>query len=104
MIGELTFDEDLIVDGTIIGTISGGTRRVSVTTFAKVQGDVHTASAEIAGTMDGDVSGGSNLLLRRTAQLNGTLSADSVVVEQGTNLENVVLTGRVTCGPSKQRP
>ena len=104
MKGELTLDEDLIVNGTIIGSISGGTRRVSVTTFAKVQGNVHTASAEIAGTMDGDVSGGSNLLLRRTAQLNGTLSADSVVVEQGTNLENVVLTGRVTCGPKKQRP
>jgi len=102
--GELTSDEDLIVDGTIIGSIASGTRRVSVSTFAKVQGDVQTASAEIAGTVEGDISGGSDLLLRRTAQLNGTMSAESVVVEQGTNLENTVLTGRVTCVPKRKRP
>ena len=103
MKGELTSDEDLIVDGTIIGSITSGARRLSVTTFARIQGDVQTESAEIAGTVEGDVSGGSDLLLRRTAQLNGTLSAESVVVEQGTNLKNAVLAGRVTCGPKQKR-
>jgi cytoskeletal protein CcmA (bactofilin family) len=101
MKGELTAGEDLIVNGTIIGSITNGSRRLSVTTFARVHGDVHSASADIAGTVEGDVSGGSDLLLRRTAQLNGSLSADSVVVEQGTNLRNAILSGRVTCAPKK---
>jgi len=101
MIGELTLDEDLIVDGTIIGPITNLARRLSVSTFAKVQGDVQSGFADIAGTVEGDISAGSKLVLRQTACLRGALSADSVVVEQGTNLENAVLTGRVTCAAKR---
>jgi len=104
MKGELTLDEDLVIDGTFIGPISNSARRLSVTSFAKVQGDIQSASADIAGTVEGEVSGGSALILRRTAQLRGSLSADNVVVEQGTNLENAVLTGRVTCAARRRRP
>ena len=104
MKGELTLDEDLVIDGTFIGPISNRARRLSVTTFAMVRGDVQSGTAEIAGTLEGNVSGGTALLLRRTAHLCGSLSADSVVVEQGTNLEKAVLAGRVTCAPNRKSP
>lgn len=97
MKGELTLDEDLVVNGTFIGTINNAARRLSVSTFATVQAQVQSDSADIAGTLEGDVRGCKDLILRRTAQLRGSLSADNVRVEQGTNLENAVLSGRVTC-------
>lgn len=103
MKGELTLDEDLIVDGTFIGPTINGVHRLSVSTFAKVHADVQSASAEIAGTVEGEVNCGSDLMLRRTAHLRGSLAAEDVVVEQGTNLENAVLTGRITCAPKRKR-
>lgn len=104
MKGELTLDEDLIVDGTFIGPMINGVRRLSVTPFAHVQADVHSASAEIAGTVEGEVNCDSALTLRRTAHLRGSMAAENVVVEQGTNLENAVLAGRITCATRKHRP
>jgi cytoskeletal protein CcmA (bactofilin family) len=96
MKGELTLDEDLVINGTFIGPINNPARRLSVTSFGMVQGDVQGGSVDIAGTLEGTISG-SALILRRTARLSGSLSAESVVVEQGTNLTKAVLAGRVTC-------
>ena len=95
MIGELTSDEDLVVHGTIVGPIDNRDRRLSVTSFATVQGDVQSETMDIAGTVEGTVRGGSALVLRRTANLTGDLSADTVEIEQGTNLENAIVAGRV---------
>ena len=97
MKGELTLDEDLVINGTFIGPINNRARRLSVTSFGMVQGDVQSGSVDIAGTLEGTISGGSALILRRTAHLSGSLSAESVVVEQGTNLTKAVLAGRVIC-------
>ena len=99
MKGELTLDEDLVVHGTIVGPIDNRDRRLSVTSFARIQGDVQSKTMDIAGTVEGTVSGGSSLVLRRTANLTGDLSADSVEIEQGTNLENAIVAGRVSVRP-----
>lgn len=99
MKGELTLDEDLVVHGTIVGPINNRDRRLSVTSFARIEGDVQSKTMDIAGTVEGTVSGGSALVLRRTANLTGDLSADKVMIEQGTNLENAVVGGRVSVKP-----
>ncbi len=101
--GELTLDEDLVIDGTIIGPIDNRARRLSVTPFATVHGDVRSASMDIAGTVEGTVNSGSALFLRRTASLSGTLHAENVVIEQGTNLENAVVAGRVTVDSGRRK-
>lgn len=64
MRGELTFAEDLTIEGTFDGPCTAG-----------------------IGTV----------LLRRTACLHGEITAERLCVEQGTNLENAVLSGRITC-------
>ncbi len=63
MKGELIVGEDLVIEGTFDGTITGeGTDTVTV---------------------------------RRTARLRGEVSAGVVQVEDGTNLENATLKGRI---------
>ena len=63
MKGELTVGEDLVIEGTFDGTITGK------------EPDTVT--------------------VRRTAQLRGELSAGTVRVEDGTNLEGTVISGRI---------
>ena len=52
----------------------------------------------IEGTFDGSIcdAGTDTILVRRTARLSGEISADSVQVEDGTNLEGTVLAGRIS--------
>jgi cytoskeletal protein CcmA (bactofilin family) len=101
--GELTLDEDLVIDGTVIGPIDNRDRRLSISPLARVRGDVRSEGMEIAGTVEGTVDSGSALLVRRTASLSGELRADNVVIEQGTNLENTVVAGRVTVDSGRNR-
>lgn len=96
MKGELSLDEDLIIDGRFEGPVIEGARCLSIGTFANVKADIHGDSAEIAGTVDGDFHGSGTVVLRRTARLRGAISADTLRVEDGTNLENAILSGRIT--------
>lgn len=52
---------------------------------------------EIQGTFDGTITGHGpdTVTVRRIARLSGEVSASMVRVEDGTNLENTVLTGRI---------
>ncbi len=53
---------------------------------------------KIEGTIDGPCTAGiGTVLLRRTARIHGEITAERLCVEQGTNLENAVLSGRITC-------
>jgi cytoskeletal protein CcmA (bactofilin family) len=63
MKGELTVGEDLVIEGTFDGTITG--------------------------------TGPDTVTVRRTAHLSGELSAGTVQVEDGTNLEGTVISGRI---------
>ena len=52
---------------------------------------------EIKGTFNGTITGQSldTVTVRRIARLSGEVSASLVQVEDGTNLENTVLSGRI---------
>jgi len=52
---------------------------------------------EIEGTFDGTITGNGpdTVTVRRIARLSGEVSASMVKVEDGTNLENTVLSGRI---------
>ena len=52
----------------------------------------------IEGTFDGSIddAGCDTIIVRRTARLSGEIRADHVKVENGTNLEDTVLAGRIS--------
>ena len=63
MRGTLTVGEDLVIEGTFDGTITG--------------------------------EGHDSITVRRLARISGELTASDVRIEDGTNLQNTVLTGRI---------
>ena len=52
----------------------------------------------IEGTFDGTITdqGGDTVTVRRCARLSGNITASAVHVEDGTNLQNAVLSGRIS--------
>jgi len=95
MTGELTLDEDLIIEGRFSGSRIDGARRLSIGSFASVRAHISGSSADIAGRLDGDFEGADSVVVRRTSLIRGTVSAADLRIEDGTNLENTVLSGRI---------
>lgn len=71
MNGDLTIGEDLVIEGTFTGTITG--------------------------------KGQDSITVRRFARVSGEVSASEVLVEDGTNLQNTVLSGRIRLASDKRR-
>lgn len=93
--GDLSLQEDLIIDGRFDGRIRQDHHRLSIGERATVTAEIHTGSAIIAGTVAGDVYGSSTVLVKRTARLHGALSAKRLCFEAGANLEDVILSGNI---------
>jgi cytoskeletal protein CcmA (bactofilin family) len=96
MRGELTLAEDLTIEGTFLGPRIDGARYLSIGPLATVRADIQSESADIAGTVDGDCAGTGTVVVRRTARIHGAVSAERLCVEDGTNLEHTVLSGRIS--------
>ncbi len=93
MRGELSLDEDLIIEGTFEGSRIEGAKNLSIGTFAHVRASVWSDTADIAGELEGDVQGSGTIFVRRTARISGIISSRELRVEDGTNLEHAVLCG-----------
>lgn len=96
MRGELTLAEDLTIEGTFDGLSIDGAKNLLISAGARVRADIHGESADIAGTVDGDFAGTGTVVVRRTARIHGEISAVRLCVEDGTNLEHAVLSGRIS--------
>ena|SRR5690606_16588892 len=106
MKGDLSVDEDLIIEGCFDGKITQGDQRLSIGENATVRADIRTGSAVIAGFVEGNVYGSSTVVIKKTARLHGALTAEKLCLESGANLEDVVLSGniaRVSTTPSRNR-
>ena len=81
--GELTSDEDVAIDGQMHGRVSVRDATVTVGEHAHVDADVRCARAQIHGTVTGTVSATHHIQLHASAQVNGNLSANHVVIADG---------------------
>lgn len=50
----------------------------------------------IEGTYDGTIDARDTVTIRKTAHISGSVSADCVQLEDGTNLDNTVWSGRIS--------
>jgi cytoskeletal protein CcmA (bactofilin family) len=93
--GDLSLEEDLIIEGRFEGSIVQGNQRLSIGEHAWVRATIQTGSAVIAGTVEGNIHGGSTVIVKKSARLNGALTAKRLCLESGANLEDVILSGNI---------
>lgn len=81
--GELTSDEDVAIDGQMHGRVSVRDATVTVGEHAHVDADVRCARAQIRGRVNGTISATERIELHASADVNGNLSANHVVIADG---------------------
>jgi cytoskeletal protein CcmA (bactofilin family) len=81
--GDITSQEDVTIHGRVNGHIRMREASLVVAPKAHVEGDVHGVRITIHGALVGNVTSTSRIELTPTADVRGTLSGPSIVVQEG---------------------
>jgi cytoskeletal protein CcmA (bactofilin family) len=81
--GEVTGDEDLVVQGQVEGTISLKAHQVFVGESGRVSADIHAKTVKIDGEVNGDISGSENVVISKLGHVRGNIVAPRVTLEDG---------------------
>ena len=81
--GELSADEDLVIEGHIEGTIAHHKKHLTVGEQGRVKGDIHAHSVIILGQLLGDIHSEGMVSLAKGADVNGNITCARIAVEDG---------------------
>lgn len=81
--GELSADEDLVIEGTIEGTIAHHKKNLTVGKQGRVTADIHASSVLVEGTLTGNIHSDGLVSLAKTAVVNGDIYCARLVFEDG---------------------
>ncbi len=81
--GELSANEDLVIEGRIEGTIAHQDKNLTVGKNGRVKADIHAQTVEIQGEVDGDIRGDELVKLTGTAVVNGNIHCARICMEDG---------------------
>ena len=83
IVGELSSDEDLTIEGRVEGHIHVPNASVTIGDQAHVEADIRGKRVEIRGTVRGTISATEQIALTESALVDGHVSADQVVIAEG---------------------
>ena len=92
--GEVTSQEDITIQGSVNGKISVQNGSLLVAQSANVQAEAAVSRVTIHGTFAGDVSAAERVELTNTANVNGTLVAPAVVIQDGAVFNGMIEVGK----------
>jgi cytoskeletal protein CcmA (bactofilin family) len=81
--GELSADEDLVIEGTVEGTIAHQEKNLTVGKRGRVKANIQAKSVSIEGTVVGDVRCDERVELCASANVTGNISAPRVQLADG---------------------
>jgi cytoskeletal protein CcmA (bactofilin family) len=87
--GELSADEDLLIQGTIEGTIHH-TQRVTICEEGQVRASIDAQVVKIEGKVEGDVRAERSVFVAESGNLRGNIQAPSVCLVEGSHFNGSV--------------
>ena len=81
--GTLRGQEDVFVEGEVTGTIQLQSNTLTVGTSGKIKADVYAHTVFVEGSMEGDLFGSEQVIIRKSAKVRGNITAPRVTLEDG---------------------
>jgi cytoskeletal protein CcmA (bactofilin family) len=81
--GELSADEDLIIEGKIEGTIAHHKKHLTVGRQGRVKADIHASSVIVEGQLVGDIHSEGIVSLAKGADVKGNIFCGRLVMQDG---------------------
>lgn len=80
--GELHGEDDLIIEGTVEGTITMK-QSLTIEVGGRIKADIETENITIRGEMEGDLSARHKIAIHKGGRLVGDMTAPSIEIEDG---------------------
>jgi cytoskeletal protein CcmA (bactofilin family) len=81
--GELSLDEDLLIEGTFEGSLQLKDHNLTVGPQATIRSDIAAGRVAVLGTVKGNITAREKIEIRKTGHVAGDLMAPGVVIEAG---------------------
>lgn len=88
--GDLRGEEDLIIEGSVKGTVRLKSNALTIGAKGKVTADVYAHTVTVDGTMKGDLYASERLVIRKSARVQGNIAAPRVMLEDGAKFKGTV--------------
>jgi len=99
--GDLSGDEDLLIQGQIQGQIKLKSHNVTVGPSGRVRADIQGRVIRVEGEVDGNLFGEEEIVIRSSGRVQGNLQAPRVTLENGSNFKGSI---DMDAGGGQQRP
>jgi cytoskeletal protein CcmA (bactofilin family) len=90
--GELSSNEDLVIEGTVEGKIAHQSHHLTIGKSGKVKANVRARLITVYGTVEGDLHGDEGVQIAATAHVIGNVVAPRVSLEPGARFEGSITT------------
>lgn len=90
LVGDLSGDEDILINGRVEGKIRVD-RKVVVSTGAEIEGDVQAKSVVIGGRINGQVTAADRAELLASGRVQGNVHAPRIVMAEGAQIQGRVV-------------
>lgn len=91
--GKLSFKDTVRIDGRFTGEISSENTLI-VGESGEIEASITSTNVVVSGTVIGDIKAGRQIILHKTAQVEGNLETPSFVVEEGAVFNGHLSMGR----------
>ncbi len=88
--GDLTGEEDLVIQGKVEGTIRLNQYNVTVGKNGRIKADIYAKGIKIDGEVDGNLYGEEQVVIRKTGHVRGNIKAPKVGMEEGCRFKGSV--------------
>lgn len=90
--GEISGDEDILIEGAVEGTINLKQNMVMVAKTGKVKANINGVIINVEGEVIGDLSATEQIVVHKSGRVRGNLSAPRISVEDGARVRGQINT------------
>ncbi|MDP2325388.1 MAG: polymer-forming cytoskeletal protein [Gammaproteobacteria bacterium] len=88
--GTLRGQEDVFVEGEVTGTIQLQNNTLTIGTQGKIKADVYANTVYVEGSMEGDLFGSEQVIIRKNAKVRGNITSPRVTLEDGATFKGSI--------------
>ncbi len=102
--GELSADEDLVIEGRIEGTIAHHKKHLTIGKQGRVKANIHASSVIVEGKLVGDIHSEGVVSLARGADVEGDIFCGRIVMEDGARFVGRIDMGEAAKSDAPKEP
>lgn len=88
--GDVSGDENLVIEGRVDGKVSLGEYRVDVGPAGQVHADIEAKVVKVDGEVKGDITGSEKVIISRSGNVRGNIKAPRMTLEDGAKFKGSI--------------